>query len=148
MKVSTLSYLSLESRLSRSVLLKLSQQLRGHDLDLVVVAHGGGVHLPVGQEGCRGPVVAAGLGRLVLLRQWDMESRAAPSSSDRVCPPGHSRLPPGSSSSSCPNRPTPSLSCPAHDATITIQLATSAVAPSLRHQAPTLGLRFLEMAML
>lgn len=67
--LSTPSYLPLESRLlSRSVLLELGQQLRGHDLDFVVVAHGGGVHLPLGQYGCdRRPVVTAGPGHLLLL---------------------------------------------------------------------------------
>lgn len=69
----TPSYLPLEScLLSWSVLLKLGEQLGGHDFDFVVVPHGRGVHFSLRQyRRDRRPVVTAGPGYLLLLETVD-----------------------------------------------------------------------------
>lgn len=69
----TPSYLPLEScLLSWSVLLKLGEQLGGHDFDFVVVPHGRGVHFFLRQyHRDRRPVVTAGPGYLLPLETVD-----------------------------------------------------------------------------
>lgn len=171
-------YLSLESCVLRwSVLLKLGEQLGGHDLDFVVVPRSGGVHFSLRQDSWdRRPVVTSAPGCLLL---WERRKTAEclpvavsllglisliwldrlhkmiirSSTSETLCCQNHSHLQTGWFSFSSPNRQHPSLFCPVDDtlrAILTPMTTMKCYFDDSRSisQTLTFGFRFLEIAML